>query len=76
MIDCWGNTDSFDNFEYFGGSRLRDTMRGSDWDGEIFRGYRGGDWIDGGGGNRDWCATTRMHNLAGFVASTATSTMA
>ena len=50
--DCWGDTDTFQNFEHFMDSGYSDTLLGSDTD-EYFNITRGNDLVNGRGGS-DW----------------------
>ncbi len=49
VIDPWGNSETFSNFESFRGCQFADSMTGSSLD-ESFMGLGGADFIDGGAG--------------------------
>jgi serralysin len=49
VIDAWGNSETFKEFEHFRGTQFKDTFVGSVRD-EQFMGLGGRDTIDGGGG--------------------------
>ncbi|MCW0000313.1 M10 family metallopeptidase C-terminal domain-containing protein [Pararhizobium sp. YC-54] len=49
VIDPYGNSETFKNFEAYRGTQFADTIKGSAKD-ELFMGFEGADVIDGGGG--------------------------
>jgi Ca2+-binding RTX toxin-like protein len=55
--DSWGDKDTFDGFEEYGGSKFKDLMTGSKRN-EAFMGLQGKDTIDGGKGSDE----IRYHN--------------
>lgn len=71
ILDSWGDKDKFDNkFEQFEGSVYSDVMKGSKRD-ESFRGLKGDDVIDGGGGYDEvqYHRDAHYHGNHGIVAN-------